>query len=363
MFYVVDWLPPDFGAVGQYGTIFARDIARSGRHVRLIGLTSGEAAVHNEVFENGGILQIKYIRSKKYDKSRLIKRILWTIYTNMRLILEVVADPLSKGADVLFTGAPPLMLYFAVPAKWVRGMRLVYRITDFYPEVFIAELQRTSIALKMVSRLTWFMRKQVDVFEALGEDQRRALVEGGIDTERIVLKRDVCPVEISGREPPSLRPPELAGRKVLLYSGNLGVPHEVETVIEGLIRHHRCGSGRFALWLNASGSKVDYVAQSLRSAGIPVARSEPVPLEKLPMLLAAGDVHLITLRPKFAGIVLPSKIYACIASRRPIAFVGPTSSDVHLLCSRAANLMYERIEPGDVVAFADALERLRERLQ
>ena len=111
MFYLVDWLPPDFGAVGQYGLIFARDIARSGRHVRLIGLTRGEAAVHNEAFEGGGILQIKYIRSKKYDKSRISKRIFWTVYTNVRLVWEVVADPFSKGAEVLFTGAPPFMLY------------------------------------------------------------------------------------------------------------------------------------------------------------------------------------------------------------------------------------------------------------
>jgi hypothetical protein len=27
LFYIVDLLPPDFGAVGQYGVIFARDTA------------------------------------------------------------------------------------------------------------------------------------------------------------------------------------------------------------------------------------------------------------------------------------------------------------------------------------------------
>jgi len=34
--YVVDWLPPDFGAVGQYGLIFARELAESGRRVYLL---------------------------------------------------------------------------------------------------------------------------------------------------------------------------------------------------------------------------------------------------------------------------------------------------------------------------------------
>jgi hypothetical protein len=30
LFYVVDWLPPDFGAVGQYGIVFAQELARDG---------------------------------------------------------------------------------------------------------------------------------------------------------------------------------------------------------------------------------------------------------------------------------------------------------------------------------------------
>src|SRR5262249_47060362 len=39
--YICDWLPPDFGAVGQYSEIFAREWARDGWAVILVGLTSG----------------------------------------------------------------------------------------------------------------------------------------------------------------------------------------------------------------------------------------------------------------------------------------------------------------------------------
>jgi hypothetical protein len=192
----------------------------------------------------------------------------------------------------------------------------------------------------------------------LGEDQRRLLLGGGILPDRIELKRDMPPTAISQSDPPASRPRELAGRKVLLYSGNYGVAHEVETVVEGLIRHYREGSSRVALWLNASGTNVDQVERRLRSAGVPVARTSPVSLDRLPGILAAADIHLITLRPQFAGIVLPSKVYGCIASRRPILFVGPEGSDVHLLCTQAPDLVYERVEPGDIAGLATSLERL-----
>jgi hypothetical protein len=202
------------------------------------------------------------------------------------------------------------------------------------------------------------MRRRVDQFQALGEDQRKLLIAGGISADRIVLKRDISPVPITGRERPMRPPPALSRHQILLYSGNYSVAHEVETVVDGLIRHHHSGNGRFGLWLSASGKNVATIEQRLRGANIPVARTQPVPLEDLPSLLAAADVHLITLRNQFSGIVLPSKVYACIASGRPILFVGPENSDVHLLCSRARSINYERVEPGESDGFAAAIERL-----
>ena len=45
--YICDWLPPDFGAVGQYAMLEARDWARQGWAVTLVGLTSGVSGISN----------------------------------------------------------------------------------------------------------------------------------------------------------------------------------------------------------------------------------------------------------------------------------------------------------------------------
>src|SRR6185312_188692 len=89
----------------------------------------------------------------------------------------------------------------------------------------------------------------------LGEDQRQRLLASGIDPERIVLKRDPSPVEIPAGTVPLETPLELAGRVILLYSGNFGVAHDHETFLAGYRQHHREGSGRVALWLNAAVSR------------------------------------------------------------------------------------------------------------
>jgi glycosyltransferase involved in cell wall biosynthesis len=358
LFYVVDWLPPDFGAVGQYAVVFAREMANAGRQVTLVGLTSGPPRAEIERFASGGRLETTRIAISTYDKTKYASRAIWLLKANFHLIARVVRDPRSRGAEILFTGAPPFMLFFAIVAKYIRRARLIYRITDFYPEVIIAELGRKSLLLAIFEWITWAMRRRVDLFQALGEDQRKLLIAGGISEHRIILKRDTSPVPITSGERPMSPPQALSGRAILLYSGNYSVAHEVETVVDGLVRHQLRGNARFGLWLSASGKNVELMEKRLRSANVPFAWTQPVPIKDLPSLLAAASVHLITLRKQFSGIVLPSKVYACIASGRPILFVGPESSDVHLLCSQARCIAYERVEPGDIDGFAAAIERL-----
>ena len=260
--------------------VFAHDLARDGWHVYLIGLTTKtRSRVINVV--GAGTLEIVSIPTGSYDKSRLLNKLAWTLRTNARLLWEVIRRPTSRGAHLLFTGSPPFFLYFAMLAKFIRQVRLIYRITDFYPEVIIADRGDRSFLLPLLRRLTWFVRRRVDKFEVLGEDQRRILIQNGIPSERIALKRDTSP-HSSGYEPPLPRPKELNGLALLLYSGNYGVAHDVDTIVEGLIWHHRSGSGRVGLWLNATGTNADKVEARLRSAGVPHARTTTVPLDKLP---------------------------------------------------------------------------------
>jgi hypothetical protein len=298
------------------------------------------------------------VKAATYDRSNLRRRLLWTLSTNLRLLRR--AWRFARCVEeILFTGSPPFFLHFIVPANLLLRKRLTYRITDFHPECLIAELGREPWWLRWFRRWTIFLRRRVDRFEVLGEDQRRRLHEIGIPDERIVLRRDGPPVEIAPDTEPLPRPAELREKAVLLYSGNFGVAHDDATFIAGYERHHREGSGRVVLWLNATGAKAIRVEAELRRRGLPVYRTQPVPIEELARLLVTPDAHLITLRDPFVGYVLPSKVYGCLASGRPILFVGSAASDVHLLCARErTDFSYWRVETGDAEGVREALERI-----
>lgn len=354
---ICDWLPPDFGAVGQYALIAARAEAAAGREVTLAGLSSSGSRVTEERV-GAGRLRVIRIATKPYDRSALRARAAWTVRTNLRLVAALLPE-MIRANEILFTGSPPFLVHLLVPLNFFLRKQLVYRITDFHPECLIAELGRAPWWLRVFRGLTFCLRRRVHRFEVLGEDQRRRLHEIGIPDDRITLRRDGPPVEIGPAMKPLQRPPELAGKVVLLYSGNFGVAHDDATFVEGYTRHHREGSGRVVLWLNATGAKADRVEGVLRQRGLPVHRTQPVPLEQLASLLVTPDAHLITLRDEFVGYVLPSKVYGCIASGKAIVFIGSGASDVDLLCREGApEPTYQRIGTGEAGALAAALDRL-----
>ena len=211
LFYLVDWLAPDFGATGQYALIFAAEQARAGRDVCLIGLTSGPQSQSSEAFDGGGRLTVLRLHAKPRGGEGYLSRMLWALWSNLRIALHAWRGVGADEAEVIFTGSPPFMLYFALVLKAVRNVALTYRITDFYPEVVIAAAGRKSVLAGWIERLTWAARRKVERFQVLGEDQRRILLAGGIAAEKI----EAYPRPITGgvHERPETPPPPARPRR------------------------------------------------------------------------------------------------------------------------------------------------------
>jgi hypothetical protein len=357
--YICDWLPPDFGAVGQYAMLFSRQWAEEGWAVTLVGLTTGAGKLEPIQAVGNGSLQIIRVHRASYSKQKFVARLSWTLVSNLAL-LRAAFRPMRAADAVLFTGSPPLMLHFIAPLNLLLRKRLIYRITDFHPECLIAERGRGGLLISALLKLTQFWRRHIDSFEVLGLDQARRLGEGGIAAERIYLKRDPSPVGFPpGVEPLPLPEPLRGHSGVILYSGNWGVAHDENTFIEGYSHYFRSSARPLAFWLNATGAKADRVAEALRLLEIPFHRSKLVPLAEVPRLLSTVDIHLITLRDSFVGYVLPSKVHACIESGKRVLFIGSAESDVHLLADKALGpAKYQRIDVGDVQGLGRAFHEL-----
>jgi hypothetical protein len=336
--------------------LFARRLAEEGCDVTLIGLSSRESGTTCEPCGAGTFRQIR-LRAAAYDKASLLRRMFWTARINTRMIWHCRRE-LRETDVILFTGSPPYLLHWLAPLNILLRKKLIYRITDFHPECLMAPHKTPGLVLRLLYAVTLFWRRRVHEFEALGYDQIGRLIEAGIPEDRIRLKRDPSPVAFGPALLPLARPDAALGKLLLLYSGNWGVAHDYKTFVSAYAKHHRRGTGRFVLWLNAVGAAVKAIEHELARENLPYVRGTPVPLHELAQLLVTPDAHLITLSDPFVGFVLPSKVHACIESGRPVLYVGSERSDVHRLCSERMTAPYRRAAVNDVEACWNAIEEL-----
>ena len=84
--YICDWLPPEFGAVGQYAMLEAREWAARGFAVTLVGLTSGVGSREMPARIGKGSVEIIRVHRPAYQKQRFVERLLWTIASNLALL-------------------------------------------------------------------------------------------------------------------------------------------------------------------------------------------------------------------------------------------------------------------------------------
>ncbi|MCW5713908.1 MAG: hypothetical protein KIT43_05280 [Bauldia sp.] len=353
---VCDWIPPAFGAVGQYMMRRARIAAEAGGDVTLVGLGDVEG-VETAAIGEGTLTIVRLAALDADKKASLWRRAAWAAGKNVRLIRaarRAMREKHRGNWQVVVTGSPPFLSYLVLFLNWLAWReRVTYRITDFYPETAIASGRADW--LRLAGPPVRFLRRRAAGIEALGVDQARRLAAKGVPEDRITIVRDVSPVD-DWAVAPAERPFE-AGKVTLLYSGNLGIAHDIETFGAAYEAHVRHGSDRVRLWLNATGAQVDRLRAFCDERGLPLVATPLVPLGELASVLLAADAHLVLLRREFWGYVLPSKIYACIESGRPIVYVGPLESDVHLLSSRRAS-PYFHVEPGDVGAAVAVFEQL-----
>ena len=262
--YICDWLAPDFGAVGQYAVLFARQWASEGWAVTLVGLASASSTRQAAEVVGDGSLEVIRIHRRTYKKQKFVARLVWTVVSNV-FLLAAAFGAMRRADAVLFTGSPPLMVHFLAPLNLLLRKQLIYRITDFHPECAIAERGRSGPVLDLLLRLTHFWRRRIDAFEVLGVDQARRLADSGIGEDRIRLKRDPSPVAFAPGLTPLPLPDELRGGSgVILYSGNWGVAHDENTFIEAYAQYLQHSKLGLRFWLNATGAKADRVERELR---------------------------------------------------------------------------------------------------
>ena len=173
------------------------------------------------------------------------------------------------------------------------------------------------------------VRHQADGIIVLGPCMKQRLVARGVAADKIVIAEHWASSEAIT---PMARPGE-PRELVVLYSGNLGLAHDLET-IEGAMLNLR-EDARFRFLFAGTGGKREQLAAFCKEHEITNVEMRPfVARDQLSAGLAAGDVGLVTQTDASCGALVPSKVYGILAAGRPLLFIGPPDATPALLIDR-----------------------------
>lgn len=351
---------PDLAPTGQLMTELAEDLAQRGAGLTVLtgfpGYTpeATRLKVPREEMRNG--VRVLRVRSLRLGRKSMIARVLNYLTFYAAVTLRALMLPRQDVALVL--SSPPFIAYVGLALKWLRGTRMIYNVQDLIPDAIVTTgLLKNRLLIRMAESFSKLLLKRADCVVAIGEAMRERIIAKGVPAARVEVVHNWADAhEITPGAPPSDRfRQSLRPGILVLYSGNMGTNHDVETILDALGRMNRFSPATFLFV--GSGVRMDKLKSCAERERWDHVRFQPyVPREELPGLLAAGDVHLVCLRRGLGGKVVPSKVYTSMAAGRPVLALGPSDSEL-------ASIVRESdcgvtVENGRADEFQEAVTRL-----
>jgi colanic acid biosynthesis glycosyl transferase WcaI len=253
---------------------------------------------------------------------------------------------------------PPVIADVALLVARRFGVPLAVVSQDVFPEVAV-ELKRLENpllvgALRVAIR---FYLKRADRLIAIGETMRRRLQEKGATADRIVVIPnwvDTSALAPQPRDNPWAAQHGLAGRFVVMHSGNIGHAQDLDTLI-------RAGTflrdlDRLRIVLIGGGARRDELkALTRRLAADSVQFMGYQPREMLSQSLSAADIHVVGLARGLSGYVVPSRLYGILSVGRPVIVAADADSETAQVVERARCGLV--VPPGRPELLAAAIRR------
>jgi colanic acid biosynthesis glycosyl transferase WcaI len=360
---------PDVAPTGTVMTAIARELAAAGHRLHLVTALPwyrghavepgwGGRPWRTERVDWGRITRVHpFPTDKRNVRARAVG------FAGFVGLAAVVAAVTPRRPDAVLAMSPPLPIGLAglVVAR-VRRAPFVFNIQDVFPDVAV-ELglltnPRVIRAARAVERYTY---RRADAVTVLSDDLRdNVLAKIGHQRARRRTRVEVIPnfVDVAAIRPGpadnAYRAEHgLIGKTVVMYAGNVGFSQSL-----GLVLHAaRELRGRDDVVFVVNGGGAARPSLEAEAAGLPNVRFvDYQPAERLPEVLAAGDIHVVPLKRGLARASVPSKLYAVLAAGRPVlASVDPGTEVVRTLERAGAGVA---VPPDDPDAFVDALRPL-----
>jgi glycosyltransferase involved in cell wall biosynthesis len=153
----------------------------------------------------------------------------------------------------------------------------------------------------------------------------------------------------------------LENKFTVLYSGNMGYTHNIETLIE--VARQMNGNDRVHFLLVGDGKKRVELQAAVRALNLQNCTFlNWQPAEMIQYSLASADLGVVTINDDTANDSVPSKTYNLLAVGAPLLCIVPEDSELSLMVTKYKNgACFQPNQVKEIVSFIDDLSSHREK--
>ncbi|MCF8070593.1 MAG: glycosyltransferase family 4 protein [Desulfobacterales bacterium] len=367
------WYPYEGPLMPIYGRIF-QDLINKGYQITLVtsfphfrkGRSETWEEYRGKLYEVSDWKGVKLIRSWVFapifgqSNSGLFYRALNFISFNLSSTLAALF--LGGKADILFApSSPPLTngLVCWLVSKFKR-CSMVYNVQDLYPDMAVEMgLVRSRSVVKLlviVEKLVYGLAKKV---LTISEGMAAAIRRKGVPDDKVeVIENFIDTEDIQPQSKNNLfsRYYGIHDKFVILYAGNIGIPHGVEILVSAaeMLKTQK----DMVFCFVARGERKDMVQTLAAKKKLKnVKFIDPQPESWVPLIWASASVGAITYRSGLADFSVPSKLLACMCAQRPVIAVADHDSGTAAVVVRAGCGL--TVTPGSVDELSKTILRLK----
>jgi colanic acid biosynthesis glycosyl transferase WcaI len=348
------YYPPDTSATAKMAQTVVEALAAKHDVTVLCGRPSYEPTERRSwklyQTEKSGKVRVIRAGSTDYSRVQMNRRVL----NYLSYVLLAVPRVLLLRCDVILAMTdPPFEGIVGAFVAMLKHKPYVYNIRDMYPDMAVGgSIVQPGLLARVWEKMhRWALRRATRVV-VLGEDMRQRILAKGVNAPHVVVVRDGADLPVADEMAAALDADVLRAirgdfRFVMLHAGNLGFYGAWDTLLTAA--KELAGDGVGLVFVGDGAQREGLLRKAGSAKNV---RFLPFfPASKIASVLAAGDIHLVTVKHGLEGVVVPSKMYGILAAGKPIVAVAPGECDVVAIGRKKGfSVSADPDKPGELVA-------------
>lgn len=344
---------PSHASTSQLMTDLANGLAESNYNVKVY---TGTPCNSNE------LKNLKITRSP--DPLQSSKSILGKLVSSLFFLigaLSYIISKVDKTDSLLVASNPPYAGILGIAFKLLKGGRYYFLLQDVFPESAILSgiIKPESKLIFFLNKLIYLVCKNSEKTIILSESMQKLMESKYPDLSNLCIIENwsIENIPLASKENNVFAHQYSLDKKfTVLYSGNIGRLHDIETVVEA-IKTLNTTHPEIQFVFIGDGAKLKLLQDYQNKFTLNNLLLLPFqPRELLSQTLTACDVALVSLVKGAESIVAPCKLYGMLASGRAIVAISEQGSYIdNLLLTGDCGI---NCPPGDSGQLANILEKL-----